>query len=149
MQLYRNWYPVQDRHPQQDSPELYLFGGICKNTQDVLWDTFHTSVLIGTRGSTSAKEFEELTNGFKKMSSFIFSGSFTIDTAILCASKAAYLSALILQGIDLPDRFDKGLDLSDWSILNTEYNKLNKVKKTSPEAFFYLFQALRVLEILE
>ena len=116
---------------------------------DVLWDSFHTSVLIGTRGSTSEKEFEELASGFKKMSSFIFSGSFTVDSAVLCASKAAYLSALILRGIDLPDRFDKGLDLSDWSILNTDYNKLDKVKKTSPEAFFYFFHALRVLEILE
>jgi len=132
------------------APKELAYRGMDRlSSEDVLWDTFHTSILIGTRGSTSEKEFEELANGFKKMSSFIFSGSFTVDTAVLCASKAAYLSALILRGIDLPGRFDKGLDLSDWTILNTDYNKLNKVKKTSPEAFFYFCHALRVLEILE
>jgi len=30
MQLYRTWCPVQDRHPQQDSPELYFFLGYAK-----------------------------------------------------------------------------------------------------------------------
>jgi hypothetical protein len=114
--------------------------------EDVLWDTFHTSVLIGTRGSASEKEFAELVDGFKKMASFVYSGFFSQDSAILCAAKAAYLSALILQDVDRPERFKKDQDISSWIITNPDFNKLNKLKKTSPESFFYFFQALRLLE---
>jgi len=35
--------------------------------------------------------------------------------------------------------FDPGNDLSGLAIQNPGYNRLNKVKKTSPEAFYYFF----------
>lgn len=35
--------------------------------------------------------------------------------------------------------------MGTWSIANPAYNKLNKLKKTNPEAFFYYFQALEIL----
>ncbi len=114
--------------------------------EDVLWDTFDTSVLIGTHGSTSDKEFAELVDGFKIMAAYAYSGFFSLDSAILCAAKAAYLSALILQEADLPERFKKDQNISDWIIINPDFNKLNKLKKTSPEAFFYFFQALHLLK---
>jgi hypothetical protein len=34
-------------------------------------------------------------------------------------------------------RFDQGMDLSTWNIASTDYNRLNKLTKTSSEAFFY------------
>jgi hypothetical protein len=39
----------------------------------------------------------------------------------------------------------KGEDLSSWQIANLDYNKLNKGKKTVPEAFYYFFSALELL----
>jgi hypothetical protein len=39
----------------------------------------------------------------------------------------------------------KGEDLSSWQIANLDYNKLNKGKKTGPEAFYYFFSALELL----
>jgi hypothetical protein len=117
---------------------------------DVLWDSFFTSVLIATRGVTSTEEFAELVSGFRKMAAFVYSGFFSLDSAILCAAKAAYLSALILeQGGDPIDRFTKGQDISTWKITHLDFNKLNKLKKTSPEAFFYFFQALQLLRFKE
>ncbi len=116
-------------------------------TDDVLWDTYRTSVLIGTRGSTSETEFSELVDGIKKMASFVYSGFFSLDSAILCAAKAAYLSALILQEVDHPGRFNKDHDMSSWTIINPDYNKLNKLKKTSPESFFYFYQAHHLLDL--
>ena len=70
------------------------------SSTDVLMDVINTSILIGTRGATSTAEFKELANGIKKMAGFVYTGSFTLDSAILCASKAAYLSALILREVD-------------------------------------------------
>jgi hypothetical protein len=79
------------------------------------------------------------------MAGFVYSGFFSLDSAILCASKAAYLSALIFGEVKTIDRFEKNLDISVWTITNQDFNKLNKLKKTSPEAFYYFFRALTLL----
>jgi Nucleotidyl transferase AbiEii toxin, Type IV TA system len=129
-------------------PKELTYRGMNELTpEDVLLDTFYTAVLIGTRGASSGAEYAELLEGFRKMAAFVYSGFFSLDSAILCASKASYLSALILKKVDPIDRFEKGLDISSWAIANPDYNKLNKLKKTSPEAFYYFFRALSLLEL--
>ena len=114
---------------------------------DVLMDVFYTAVLIGMRGSSPSTEYAELLGGFKKLAAFVYSGFFSLDSAILCASKAAYLSALIANQKDSIQRFENNQDISSWSIVNSDYSKLNKLKKTSPEAFYYFYLALDLLEI--
>jgi predicted nucleotidyltransferase component of viral defense system len=114
---------------------------------DVLLDAFSTAVLIGMRGLSSNTEYAELLDGFKKLAAFIYSGFFSLDSAILCASKAAYLSALIVKRVNTITRFESGLDISTRSIVNPDHNKLNKLKKTSPEAFFYFYQALDLMNL--
>jgi hypothetical protein len=115
---------------------------------DVLQDTFDTACIIGMRGAAAGDEYAELSEGFKKLAAFIYSGHFTIDTAILCAAKTASLAALLLMQERRIKRFDAGQDISTWMVSNPDYNKLNKVKKTSPEAFFYFFQALELLRLV-
>jgi hypothetical protein len=113
---------------------------------DVLQDAFDTACMIGMRGSAAAgNEFAGLSEGFKKLAAFIYSGNFTIDTAIQRASKTAYLAALLTVQADAIERFEPGKDLASWQISSPDYNKLNKVKKTSPEAFYYYFSALELL----
>lgn len=112
---------------------------------DVLQDAFDTACMIGMRGSTAGDEYAELLEGFKKLAAFIYVGHFTIDSAILCAAKAAYLAVLLIRQKNAIARFDPGKDLSSWQIVKPDYNKLNKVKKTSPEAFYYYFRALELL----
>jgi len=114
---------------------------------DVLLDAFNTACLIGMRGSSSSAEYLELLDGFKKLAAFVYSGYFSLDSAILCAAKTAYLAALILKQENIITRFEQGLNVSSWSISNPDYNKLNKLKKTSPEAFFYFFRALELLNL--
>lgn len=115
---------------------------------DVLQDAFGTACMIGMRGSTAGDEFAELLEGFKKLAAFIYSGHFSIDAAILCAAKASYLAALLLIGEGSIRRFEPGQDIASWTISNPDYNKLNKVKKTSPEAFFYFFRALELMRLV-
>jgi predicted nucleotidyltransferase component of viral defense system len=115
---------------------------------DVLQDAFGTACLIGLRGSTSGAEYAELLEGFKKMAVFVYSGYFSLDTAILCAAKAAYLITLLLKRESTITRIENEQDLSSWNISNPDYNKLNKLKKTSPEAFFYYFRALELLNLI-
>lgn len=116
---------------------------------DVLLDSFQTACVIGTRGAIASGDYAELLSGIKKLTAFVYSTTFTIDTAIVCASKVAYLAGLILKQTSRIARFQTNIDISSWIISNPEYAKLNKIKKTSPEAFFYFYQALKLLELSE
>jgi hypothetical protein len=113
---------------------------------DALSDAFQTACLIGMRGYPPQPQYPELLNGFRKLAAFIYSGFFSLDSAILCASKTAYLCALIQTQHRKINRFDKNSDLSPLAIANPDFNKLNKIKKTSLEAFFYFYHALQLLD---
>jgi len=91
-----------------------------QSSADVLMDVFHTAVLIGMRGSSSPAEYAELLDGFKKLAGFVYSGFFSLDSAILCASKAAYVSALIANQKDTIHRFENSQDISSWSIMRPD-----------------------------
>lgn len=111
------------------------------STANVLADSFATACLIGMRGYGAPEEYAELLNGIKKMAGFVYAEHFTLDSAILCAAKVAYLTRLIDNQQPTIARFDPALNLADLAIHNLAYNRLNKVKKTSPEAFFYFYRA--------
>ena len=108
---------------------------------DVLEDVFQTALCVSTRGMQGKGEFDELMAGIKRVNGFIFSESYQIDKAIVCASKAAYLSALIKKGALEFERYSDPLQIKEWQIEQTEYNKLNKLKKSNAEAFFYWCKA--------
>lgn len=114
---------------------------------DVLQDTFDTACVIGLRGAGFPHEYAELQEGFKKLAAFIYSGTFTVDSAILCASKTALLTALLMKKKRLIPRFENAATIAAWNITNPAYNKVNKLKKTDPEAFYYYFRALEILEL--
>lgn len=139
---------ASETHAAIAAKEL-AYRGLDKFTpQDVLWDTFGTSYLIGIRGgSDTTSEYEEITEGIAKLKGYIYSENFSLDSAILCASKAALLVMMILKRKNGIIRFNKGLDLSTWNISNPDYNKLNKLKKTNPEAFFYFYQAVETANL--
>lgn len=111
------------------------------STANVLSDSFATACLIGMRGYGAPEEYVELLNGIKKMAGFTYAEHFTLDSAILCAAKVAYLTRLIDNQQLTIARFDPTMNLADLVIQNLAYNRLNKVKKTSPEAFYYFYQA--------
>jgi len=79
------------------------------------------------------------------MASFVYAEHFTLDSAILCAAKVAYLTTLISKENPIIRRFDATMDLASLAIQNPAYNKLNKVKKTGPEAFYYFYRAIEGL----
>jgi hypothetical protein len=109
---------------------------------DVLTDSFNTACLIGMRGYGFENEYAELVSGIKKLAGLVYGEYFTLDSAILCAVKVAYMSALIGKGGQKILRFDPLINLSSMIIQNPAYNRLNKVKKTSSEAFYYFYHAI-------
>ena len=121
------------------------YRGLNISTRDVLLDIFNTSVLIGTHGAGSPANFTEINTGIRKMAGYVYRGNFTIDRAIVSAAKTAYLAILILREKISLDRFSLDLDLSDWVIDHPDFSKLNRLKKTSPEAFYYFYQAIKLI----
>ena len=112
--------------------------GISEN--DVLEDIYQTALCIVSRGTDGKGDFEELQNGIERISRFIFSESYHIEKAIAHASKAAYLSTLIHLNAKKIAKFENPLQLKDWQIDEPLKSKLNKLKKSNPEAFFYWYK---------
>lgn len=114
------------------------FKGVTEN--DVLEDIYQTSLCIVSRGTDGKGNFAELQKGIQRISRFIFSESYHIEKAITRASKAAYISTLIQHNVNKIDKFDAPHQLKNWQIGEPMNNKLNKLKKSNPEAFFYWYR---------
>jgi len=107
---------------------------------DVLDDIYQTSLCLVSRGADGKGDFDHLQTGIQRVSRFIFSESFHIDRAITFASKAAYLSALIKSDSGVIEKYKNPAVMKDWTIGEPFWPKLNRLKKSNPEAFFYWFK---------
>lgn len=120
------------------------FRGKKLSSEDVLADSFHASRVIALRGKLDPPLFEQLQAGINQIGSYVVE-RFKIDEAITSSAKVAYLTQLLQTDSDIIERFDRSIDLNEWIIADSEYNKLNKIKKTSPEGFFYWIKAIELL----
>ena len=114
------------------------------SVEDILHDTMEHALSICFRKSQNNVEYQVLERGIRQVSSHIFSEPFHIEEAILSAAKAYYLGSLIENdGITIEKYSSRQLErIRDWLLSDHEYTKLNKLKKSNPEAFFYLYLAL-------
>lgn len=110
-----------------------------ENITQVLDDIFQTSLCICLRGQVEPATFKLLQTGTKRIQSFIHSEKYNIDSAITNASKAAYLSVLIANKATTAVHFDpQNIEPLRNAVINEPLNtKLNKLKKSNIEAFFY------------
>jgi len=81
-----------------------------------------------------------LQKGISQIRAYIFSESYHIEKAIVHAARAAYLAKLIEAGEKNITRFESAEQIKDWQIGLPLDTKLNKLKKSNPEAFFYWYQ---------
>jgi hypothetical protein len=116
------------------------------NPKNVLDDIFQTALCISTRGIDGIGDFNKLIKGIKSIGSYIFSESYHIERAIIDASKAAYLTMLIKTRDEKIEKFSNPNMLKDWIIELPINTKLNQLKKSNPEAFFYWYKIYRLSE---
>jgi hypothetical protein len=110
--------------------------------KEVLEDTWEACYTLAERNEKSA-DFKQLQKGITNFTNFTIE-QFRIDHAITAAAKAAYLTKLIQSENEIKaERFKNPLKIKDWLIEDPEYNKLNKLKKNNPEAFYYWCKALK------
>lgn len=110
------------------------------NTQ-VLDDTQEACYVLSTR-DVNSNEFKQLQLGISNFVNYTIS-KFNIEEAITAAAKAAYLAEVLKNAkLSSLEKFENPLQVKDWLIENQEFNKLNKLKKSNPEAFFYWYKAV-------
>lgn len=110
------------------------------SAKEVLEDTWQACYTLAER-DTKSEEFNHLQLGIRNFTNFTID-RFNIDEAITAAAKVAYLTKLLQseKGIKM-ERFKNPLQIKDWQIEDQEYNKLNKLKKNNPEAFYYWYKS--------
>ncbi len=108
---------------------------------EVLEDTWQACYTLAERDIKS-KEFNHLQVGIRNFTNFTID-RFNIDEAITAAAKVAYLTKLLQSEEEIKiERFKNPLEIKDWLIEDPKYNKLNKLKKNNPKAFYYWFKGL-------
>lgn len=109
---------------------------------EVLNDTWQACYVLAERNINS-EEFKHLQLGIRNFTNFTID-RFNIDEAITATAKVAYLTKLIQSEEILKiEKFKNPLDIKDWLIEDQQYNKLNKLKKTNPQAFYYWSKSLK------
>jgi predicted nucleotidyltransferase component of viral defense system len=108
--------------------------------EDVIEDIYQTALCIVTRGADGKGNFDELQKGIQRISRFVFSESYHIEKAIVHASATAYLATLIKVDATKIERYNNPLQMKDWIIGEPMNTKLNRLKKSNPEAFFYWYK---------
>lgn len=107
----------------------------------VLQDTWEACVTLVNR-DTKLVAFNHLQLGIKNFTNFTLE-RFAIEEAITAAAKVAYVTSLLnTEEKQTIERFKDPLDIKEWIIEDPTFNKLNKLKKTNPEAFFYWFKSI-------
>lgn len=109
--------------------------------EPVFEDIRQTALCLATRGKEGTGDFEMLLSGVGKIKSFMFRSNYSLEKAIVDASKAAYVATAIEKGILQPIKYSgdpnsvAGLEMP--SVLKT---RLNKLRRSLPEAYFYWVQ---------
>jgi len=111
---------------------------------DVLDDIYKTSLCLSLRGAVDKENFEHLQQGIQRVERFIFSEPYHLDKAIPHSAKAAYLSRLIATNQKTFEKFNIPKQVADAVIEQPQHTKLNKLKKSSPEAFFYWWKTTQL-----
>ena len=111
--------------------------------KEVLEDTWVACYTLAERNEKS-EDFKQLKKGITNFTNFPIE-QFRIDQAITAAAKVAYLTQLIQNEEEVKIvRFTNPLEIKEWSIEDTQYNKLNKLKKNNPESFYYWYKSLQL-----
>lgn len=109
----------------------------------VLDDVANTSYLLVERNQAS-QQFLQLQTGIRNITNFII-GRFNIEEAITAGAKAAYFSTLLRnEEPTAPLQYNDPREIADWVIDQPTRPKLNKLKKSNPEAFFYWYHATQL-----
>ena len=114
------------------------YRGMEDNPSVIFDDIRKTSICIATRGSEGNGNFEMLQRGITRIRSFMFRGGYQIEDAVVDSARAAYIATMLETGhLDIKRYSGNPLSVADLSISSTLPDRLKRLKRQSPEAFYY------------
>lgn len=113
----------------------------------ILDDIYNTAELIctGIYKNDQSFEYQELLRGINQIRPLIISEKYNHYSAIVNASKAAYLSVLLKKGINAIQHYNPTINLERVKLSEPVNPAINKIKIVRPEAFFYWQQIEKIL----
>lgn len=115
------------------------FRNLSATLADVLADSLRAALAICDRNEQNP-DFQILKRGIVNIKPHLLH-RFSIEDAIIAAAKVMYLTSLIGSNPGrVWARFSHAMELTPWSISTPDFNRFNRLKKTNPEAFFYIYQ---------
>lgn len=101
-------------------------------------DIRQTALCISTRGNAGEGDFNLIQDGIMRVKSFMYKQRYRIEEAIIDAARTAYIATLIEKGIHKIEYYSGNpSDIKELVILPSLTNKLNKLRNSLPEAYFY------------
>ena len=161
MEIIKQMYDIGCIFDRADCPPIVsaVFLSIAKtelayrenkgSVKNVLDDIIETALSVCLRQNQGKSDFNILHRGIIQVKPFIFSEQFHLEKAITHAAKVAYVASVLKFGVKEFSHFSKKLDMNDWVVVAPMNTKLNKIKKTDPEAFYYLYQISEIMKINE
>ncbi len=113
------------------------YRGLTGDLLPVYDDIRQTALCIATRGKAGNGDFSLLQSGINRLRSFMYKRPYYIENAIIDAGRAAYLATLVEKGATTIEKYSSPDQVVDMRIADSLTNRLNKLKTTIPEAFFY------------
>lgn len=108
------------------------------NLNLILEDIRQTALCMATRGKEGKGNINMLTSGVGRIKSFMFQSNYTLEKAITDAAKAAYVATCIEVGNYYPIKYSGEPNVIDALIIpSVMTTRLNKLKRSLPEAYFY------------
>lgn len=122
------------------------YRGLGNNPSLIFEDVRQTSLCLATRGSEGKGDFAMLQRGISRIKSFMFRGGYLIENAIIDSARAAYIATLLEKGQTEIERYDGDpMSIASLDIKPSLTNKLNKLKRQSPEAYYYWAKTSQLL----
>ena len=121
------------------------YRGLGADPSVIYEDIRQTALLLATRGLEGKGDFPLLQDGIKRLGNFIYENKYFIEDAIVDSAKAAYVATCIEKGQSELLKFDLSRLTAEMNIDRKLPVKLNKLKKTRPEAFYYWYLIDQIL----
>jgi len=123
-------------------------------TDDIFEDIFQTTLLLARnskiKDEPDKSKFDELQNGIKKLNNHLAERNFRLEQAIEASAKTAWFTEILKQNkFDEFILYSEKININDWLIQNTEYNFINRFKKTNKTAFYYWYKCLEIKKLLD
>ncbi len=115
---------------------------------EVIYNDIRTTAMnISTRGLVDKEKFDLLQKGIKSIGNFMYKQKYFIEDAITDSSKAAYIATCLqFRKQDIQHYSGNPADLINLVIENPLHTRLNRLRTTNPEAFFYWAKTSELLK---